>query len=93
MLTQHTAGNVELLEADTTRHEVFSGNRKPDSKTTCKFHARLSGGTHCITALNLKMANRHLHRVAIEISASEVHPALYTKIHNANKVFGATQNA
>lgn len=42
-----TAGNVELLEANTTRHEVFSGNGKSDSKITCRFHARLSRGRHC----------------------------------------------
>ena len=47
MLMQHTAGNVELLEANTTCYEVFSRNRESDSKIACKFHARLSGGRHC----------------------------------------------
>ncbi len=47
MLTQHTVGDVKLLEANTTRHEVFSGTREPNSKITCRVHARLSGGRHC----------------------------------------------
>ena len=46
-LTQHITGNIELLEANTTRDEIFSGNRKSNSKITCKFHARLPGGRSC----------------------------------------------
>ena len=45
-LTQHTTGNTELLEADTTCDEVFSGNRESDGQITCRFHARLFGGRH-----------------------------------------------
>ena len=47
MLMQHMTGNTELLEADTTRYEIFPGNREFDSKITCRLHARLSGGGHC----------------------------------------------
>ena len=47
MLTQHTIGNTKLLEADTTCDEVFSRNRKSDSKIACRFHGRLSRGRHC----------------------------------------------
>ena len=47
LLTQHTAGNVKLLEANTARYEVFSGNGESDSKITSKFRARISGGRHC----------------------------------------------
>lgn len=46
MLTQHTAGNIELLEANTACYEVLSRNRESDSEIACKFHARLSGGRH-----------------------------------------------
>ena len=47
MLMQHTTGNTELLEADTTCYEIFPGNRESDSKIACRFHARLSRGRHC----------------------------------------------
>ena len=47
MLMQHMTGNTELLEADTTRYEIFPGNRESDSKIACRLHARLSGGGHC----------------------------------------------
>ena len=47
MLTQHTTGNTKLLEADTTCDEVFPGSRKPNSKITCRFYARLLRGRHC----------------------------------------------
>lgn len=46
MLMHHMIGNTKLLEADTTRYEVFSRNGKSDSKITCGFHARLSRGRH-----------------------------------------------
>ena len=46
MLTQHTAGNIELLEANTTCYEVLSRNRESDSKIACRFHAGLSRGRH-----------------------------------------------
>ena len=47
MLMPHTTGNAELLEADTTRYEIFPGNRESDSKIAYRFHARLSGGRNC----------------------------------------------
>lgn len=39
-----TIGNIELLEADTTRDEVLSGKRKPYSAVTSRLYARLPGG-------------------------------------------------
>ena len=53
MLTQHWTGNTELLETDTTRDEVFPGNRESDSKVARRFHARLSGGRHCGYSLGI----------------------------------------
>lgn len=47
MLMQHISGNTKLLEADTTRYEIFPGDRESDSKIACRFHARLSGGRNC----------------------------------------------
>jgi len=37
-------GNIELLEANTTCHEVLPGAGKPHGEATTKFHARISGG-------------------------------------------------
>ena len=47
LLMHNTAGNTKLLEANSTRHEVLSGNGESDCKVTHGFHARLSGGRDC----------------------------------------------
>ena len=40
------AGNIKLLEANTTCHEILSGGREPRCKITGEFYARIFGGKH-----------------------------------------------
>ena len=46
MLNLSIPGNVELLEANIPRHEIFQRNRKSYGKVTGEFHARLLGGEY-----------------------------------------------
>ena len=46
MLNLSISGNVELLEANIPRHEIFQRNRKSHGKVTREFHARFLGGEY-----------------------------------------------